>query len=93
MAGTIDKIGFVEGQTVQPGSLIAQIDPRPFQAALRQAQAALARDTAHLTNARDNLHRYIPLLKQAQCDTGSVWRRSAIAASTSCQRARPDTSP
>ena len=37
VTGTIQKIGFVEGQTVQPGNLIAQLDPRPFQAALQQA--------------------------------------------------------
>jgi multidrug efflux system membrane fusion protein len=63
VTGTIDQIGFVEGQTVQPGSLIAQLDPRPFQAALQQAEANLARDQANLTNARTNLGRYTPLLK------------------------------
>jgi multidrug efflux system membrane fusion protein len=64
VTGTIDQIGFVEGQTVHPGSLIAQLDPRPFQAALQQAEANLARDQANLTNARTNLGRYTPLLKQ-----------------------------
>ena len=44
VTGTIEKIGFVEGQAVHPGSLIAQLDPRPFQAALQQAEANLARD-------------------------------------------------
>src|SRR3954451_6512749 len=62
--GTIQKTGFVEGQTVQPGNLIAQLDPRPFQAALQQAQANLDRDQAHLANAQVNLSRYVPLLKQ-----------------------------
>jgi multidrug efflux system membrane fusion protein len=64
VTGTIDKIGFTEGQTMHPGSLIAQLDPRPFQAALQQAEATLARDEANLTNARTNLGRYTPLLKQ-----------------------------
>lgn len=64
VTGTIEKIGFVEGQTVHPGSLIAQLDPRPFQAALQQAEANLARDEANLTNARTNLGRYTPLLRQ-----------------------------
>jgi membrane fusion protein, multidrug efflux system len=64
VTGTIDKIGFVEGQTVHPGSLIAQLDPRPFQAALQQSEANLARDKANLTNAKTNLGRYTPLLKQ-----------------------------
>jgi multidrug efflux system membrane fusion protein len=54
VVGTIQKIGFVEGQEVHPGSLIAQLDPRPFQAALQQAQATLARDQAHLANAHAN---------------------------------------
>src|ERR1700756_4868631 len=64
VTGTIERIGFVEGQVVHPGSLIAQLDPRPYQAALQQAQANLKRDQAHLTNARANLGRYAPLLKQ-----------------------------
>ncbi len=64
VTGTIEKIGFVEGQTVHPGDLIAQLDPRPYQAALQQAEANLARDQAHLTNAQANLSRYVPLMKQ-----------------------------
>jgi membrane fusion protein, multidrug efflux system len=64
VTGTIQQIGFVEGQIVHKGSLIAQLDPRPFQAALQQAEANLARDEAHLTNAQVNLNRYTPLLKQ-----------------------------
>lgn len=64
VTGTIDRVGFVEGQTVHPGSLIVQLDPRPFQAELQQAEANLARDQASLTNARLNLGRYVPLEKQ-----------------------------
>ena len=64
VTGTIDKIGFTEGQTVHPGSLIAQLDPRPFQASLQQAQAALARDKANLAAAQADLGRYSTLLKQ-----------------------------
>jgi multidrug efflux system membrane fusion protein len=64
VTGTIEKIGFIEGQVVHPGSLIAQLDPRPFQATLAQAEANLARDQAHLTNAQTNLGRYVPLEKQ-----------------------------
>src|SRR5215813_4891809 len=63
VTGTIERIVFVEGQTVHPGSLIAQLDPRPFQAALEQAQANLKRDQAQLTNAEVNLNRFNPLLK------------------------------
>src|SRR5271166_696178 len=64
VTGTIEKIGFVEGQTVHPGSLIAQLDPRPFQAALQQAEAALARDTANLVADQADLSRYATLLKR-----------------------------
>jgi membrane fusion protein, multidrug efflux system len=64
VTGTIEKIGFVEGQFVRPGDLIARIDPRTFQAALQQAEANLARDLANLANAKDNLSRYVPLLKE-----------------------------
>lgn len=64
VTGTIEKIGFVEGQIVHPGDLIAQLDPRPYQAALQQAEANLGRDQAHLTNAQTNLGRYVPLEKQ-----------------------------
>src|SRR6201994_2864586 len=64
VTGTIEKIGFVEGQTVHPGDLIAQLDPRPYQAALQQAEANLARDQANLDNAKVNLGRYTPLLQR-----------------------------
>ncbi len=57
VTGTIERIGFVEGQTVHPGSVIAQLDPRPYQAALQQAEANLARDQAHRANAQANLSR------------------------------------
>lgn len=64
VTGTIEKIGFVQGQIVHPGSLIAQLDPRPYQAALQQAEANLKSSEAHLANAQANLSRYVPLLKQ-----------------------------
>jgi membrane fusion protein, multidrug efflux system len=64
VAGTIEKIGFVEGQIVKPGDLIAQVDPRPYQAALDEAQAILKLDQAHLANAEENLKRYQTLIKQ-----------------------------
>lgn len=60
VTGTIEKIGFVEGQTVHPGSLIVQLDPRPYQAALGQAQANLKSDQANLADARANLARFYP---------------------------------
>jgi multidrug efflux system membrane fusion protein len=77
VTGAIDKIGFVEGQTVTPGSLIAQLDPRPYQAQLQQAEANLARDQAHLTNAQTNLERYIPLEKQGFASAQQMTNQSA----------------
>ena len=64
VAGTIEKIGFVEGQIVKPGDLIAQVDPRPYQAALQEDQAILKLDEAHLANAEKNVKRYQDLWKQ-----------------------------
>ena len=77
VAGTIDKVGFTEGQTVHPGSLIAQLDPRPFQAALQQAEAALARDTANLAAAQANLDRYTTLVKQGYATPQQVSDQTA----------------
>lgn len=82
ITGTIEQIGFVEGQVVHPGSLIAQIDPRPFQAALQQAEANLTRDQAHLTNAQANLNRYVPLLKQGYATDQQVTDQTAAVNET-----------
>ena len=62
--GEIVKIAFKEGQVVQAGDLLAQIDPRPFQAALDQAVAKKAQDEATLANAKLDLTRYATLAKQ-----------------------------
>jgi len=62
--GQITQINFKEGQTVHVGDLLAQIDPRPYQAQLDQATATRERDQAQLTNANANLGRYTTLGKQ-----------------------------
>jgi multidrug efflux system membrane fusion protein len=60
--GQLTQIPFTEGQSVHPGDLLGQIDPRPYQAQLDQATANRDRDQAQLANAQANLQRYLPLL-------------------------------
>jgi multidrug efflux system membrane fusion protein len=62
--GEIVNVAFHEGQIVHKGDLLIQIDPRPFQVQLEQAQGQLARDKANLTNAKITLARYKALLAE-----------------------------
>jgi multidrug efflux system membrane fusion protein len=59
--GQIISINFTEGQTVHAGDLLAQIDPRPYQAQIDQYTGNLERDQAQLINAQANLKRYTEL--------------------------------
>jgi multidrug efflux system membrane fusion protein len=61
--GTLDRFPVTEGQSVKQGTLLAVIDPRPYQAALDQAVAKKAQDDAQLANARLDLQRYANLAK------------------------------
>jgi multidrug efflux system membrane fusion protein len=64
ITGQIVKMAFTQGQTVKEGDLLAEIDPRPYQAQLDQATANRDRDQAQLLNAQANLDRYTPLAKE-----------------------------
>ncbi|GAP65320.1 RND family efflux transporter, MFP subunit [Mizugakiibacter sediminis] len=64
VGGQLQALGFKEGQEVRRGDVIAQIDPRTYQAALDQAQAKQKQDEAQLVAARSTLKRYEDLIKQ-----------------------------
>jgi membrane fusion protein, multidrug efflux system len=61
VSGLLMRIAFTEGQEVQKGQILFQIDPRPFRAALDQALANLARDSATAANAEQDAKRYAAL--------------------------------
>ena len=68
VGGEISQVHFTEGQDVKKGELLFTIDPRPFEAALKQAEANLARDIAQVGQVEADLAKNMALVKQAEAN-------------------------
>lgn len=87
VSGQLLSVGFTEGQDVTAGQLLFTLDPRPFQAALKQAQAALAKDQAQAKNAEAQRGRSADLLKSGLVAQSAY---DAMAASAAALHAAAD---
>ncbi|HEX7794617.1 MAG TPA: MdtA/MuxA family multidrug efflux RND transporter periplasmic adaptor subunit [Vicinamibacterales bacterium] len=76
--GQLMKVDFKEGDRVEQGQVLAEIDPRPFQVQLQLAQAALARDQALLVNARLDVERYNHLFERQLIPSQQVDTQAAL---------------
>jgi multidrug efflux system membrane fusion protein len=89
--GQVAEAEFQEGQIVHKGDVLFRLDPRPFQAAIDQAEANLARDRAQLVNARHDRRRYNKLFRQnaisAQQRDRAIAQAGALAGSVKADEA------
>jgi membrane fusion protein, multidrug efflux system len=94
VGGMLDAVGFREGDDVQAGQVLFRLDPRPIEAALRQAEATLARDRAQAENAQRDADRYRVLVEKdyvtkAQADQADA-SSAALQATVLADRAAVD---
>jgi len=80
VGGTLDNVTFQEGDDVQAGQVLFHIDARPFEAALRQAEATLARDSAQAVSAQREAERYKALVEKDYVTKSQADQAEATAA-------------
>lgn len=94
VTGVLQSVDFAEGATVHRGDVLAQIDPRPYQAALEQAEAQKQRDEASLADTQTNLDRNTPLLSRGfatdQLVTNEKYQIAELQASVKADQATID---
>ncbi len=81
VSGILNRVTFAEGQEVQAGQVLFEIDSRPYVAVLQQARGQLARDVAQAANARRDAARYAALVKEGYVTTSQADQAEATAAS------------